>query len=154
MEICAVSCGLIDLTWCYFDLAGLGPDRDICRGLVFRALAGVVAAAVSAICALWPAMWIFVAFANVRRSCQSRIPLTQIAMAKREWQRKRPARRHEDRRIGPDRAPRRDAGDAVVLYGWHTVTAALKNPARRINRLLVTENALRRLADEDIAPAV
>ena len=75
-------------------------------------------------------------------------------MAKREWQRKRPARRHEDRRIGRDRAPRRDAGDAVVLYGWHTVTAALKNPARRINRLLVTENALRRLADEDIAPAV
>jgi len=38
----------------------------------------------------------------------------------------------------------------VILYGWHSVTAALTNPNRRIRRLLATENALRRLADEGI----
>jgi 23S rRNA (guanosine2251-2'-O)-methyltransferase len=39
---------------------------------------------------------------------------------------------------------------AVVLYGWHTVTAALANPIRQIRKLLATENALRRLTDEGI----
>jgi 23S rRNA (guanosine2251-2'-O)-methyltransferase len=45
----------------------------------------------------------------------------------------------------------RPAADApVVMYGWHTVTAALKNPARRIRRLLATENAARRLSEESV----
>jgi len=39
----------------------------------------------------------------------------------------------------------------VVLYGWHPVTAALRNPARRLRKLLATDNAARRLADEGIA---
>jgi 23S rRNA (guanosine2251-2'-O)-methyltransferase len=42
------------------------------------------------------------------------------------------------------------AEGTVVLYGWHTVRAALENPARRIRALLATENAARRLAGEGI----
>jgi 23S rRNA (guanosine2251-2'-O)-methyltransferase len=39
---------------------------------------------------------------------------------------------------------------AAVLYGWHTVKAALDNPARRFRKLLATENSARRLADEHV----
>jgi 23S rRNA (guanosine2251-2'-O)-methyltransferase len=40
--------------------------------------------------------------------------------------------------------------DVTVLYGWHSVTAALNNPARRTRKLLATENAARRLAEEKV----
>jgi 23S rRNA (guanosine2251-2'-O)-methyltransferase len=40
--------------------------------------------------------------------------------------------------------------DAAVLYGWHSVTAALANPVRRVRKLLATENAARRLTEEKI----
>jgi 23S rRNA (guanosine2251-2'-O)-methyltransferase len=55
----------------------------------------------------------------------------------------------------PGRRPAWRGGDAkpngpVILYGWHTVVAALANPQRHIRKLLLTENAARRLADEDI----
>jgi 23S rRNA (guanosine2251-2'-O)-methyltransferase len=49
-------------------------------------------------------------------------------------------------------APRSD--ETVVLYGWHTVMAALANPQRHFRRLLVTENAARRLAEEKLSPSV
>lgn len=42
----------------------------------------------------------------------------------------------------------------VVMYGWHTVTAALLNPARHIRRLLTTDNAARRLAEEGISTPI
>jgi 23S rRNA (guanosine2251-2'-O)-methyltransferase len=42
----------------------------------------------------------------------------------------------------------KSSGDGrVILYGWHTVTAALANPERRIRKLWATENAARRLAE-------
>src|ERR1700733_13287015 len=37
-----------------------------------------------------------------------------------------------------------------ILYGWHTVAAALANPQRHIRKLMLTENAARRLADDKI----
>ncbi len=43
-----------------------------------------------------------------------------------------------------------EADGPAAIYGWHTVTAALRNPARHLRRLLATENAARRLADEGI----
>src|ERR1700675_3961725 len=54
---------------------------------------------------------------------------------------RRPAWR--DRDTSPD--------GPVILYGWHTVAAALANPQRHIRKLILTENAARRLADENIA---
>jgi len=42
------------------------------------------------------------------------------------------------------------ADGPVILYGWHTVAAALANPERQIRKLFLTENAARRLADENI----
>ena len=47
-----------------------------------------------------------------------------------------------DREASPD--------GAVILYGWHTVVAALANPQRRIRKLWLSENAAKRLADDKI----
>jgi 23S rRNA (guanosine2251-2'-O)-methyltransferase len=44
----------------------------------------------------------------------------------------------------------RDRGHLVILYGWHSVKAAIENPARKFHRLLVTDNALRRLHEEKL----
>ena len=40
--------------------------------------------------------------------------------------------------------------DTAILYGWHPVAEALKNPERRFRELIVTENALRRLQEANI----
>lgn len=44
--------------------------------------------------------------------------------------------------------------EVVVLYGWHSVSAALKNPARKLRKLLATDNAARRLTEEGITPSI
>jgi 23S rRNA (guanosine2251-2'-O)-methyltransferase len=51
----------------------------------------------------------------------------------------------------PSWRDREGGADApAILYGWHTVAAALANPERRIRKLFLTENAARRVADENI----
>jgi 23S rRNA (guanosine2251-2'-O)-methyltransferase len=66
----------------------------------------------------------------------------------------RPGTTHEqrDRRERFERARRESLrpDDLSVLYGWHTVKAALENPARKIRKFLATENAARRLAEEGV----
>jgi 23S rRNA (guanosine2251-2'-O)-methyltransferase len=56
-----------------------------------------------------------------------------------------------DRRQRGERRPapqlRVSADGPAILYGWHTVKAALDNPKRRFRKLLATENAARRLAE-------
>jgi len=69
---------------------------------------------------------------------------------------RKPGATHEqiERRERFQRAQRdslRPSEDTAVLYGWHPVTAALQNPARRVRKLLATENAARRLAEENIS---
>ncbi len=72
-----------------------------------------------------------------------------------------PSRRPEERRTSKPRKPRPDrhgghrppprrpdASDGpLLLYGVHAVEAALRNPRRKIQRLLLTENAENRLKD-------
>jgi 23S rRNA (guanosine2251-2'-O)-methyltransferase len=74
-------------------------------------------------------------------------------MRERHWDPKRPAPRLRRSRPGEPAGKSRDKTSGrhdgpVILYGWHTVKAALENPKRRIRRLLATENAARRLATE------
>src|SRR5215510_4057435 len=78
----------------------------------------------------------------------------------RERPPRKPGKPHHRGPPKPRRSPRRGppfgecrpaADGPAILYGWHTVKAALENPARRIRRLYATENAARRLADDGVA---
>jgi 23S rRNA (guanosine2251-2'-O)-methyltransferase len=68
--------------------------------------------------------------------------------------RARPARDKSDKsRFAPKPKPERPriADGTAILYGWHTVAAALANPKRTIRKIIATENAARRLAEEGLA---
>jgi 23S rRNA (guanosine2251-2'-O)-methyltransferase len=69
--------------------------------------------------------------------------------AEPRWRRDK-LRHDRPSRKKPWRPPARDRDGPVILYGWHSVRAALENPARRFHRLLATENALHRLAETGI----
>jgi 23S rRNA (guanosine2251-2'-O)-methyltransferase len=68
--------------------------------------------------------------------------------------------RRRARRFGPKPGARHERGarvhrsggndGPVILFGWHSVTSALANPARKVRKLLLTENAARRLTEEGL----
>jgi 23S rRNA (guanosine2251-2'-O)-methyltransferase len=68
--------------------------------------------------------------------------------------RKRPQKDFRARRPQRGRDFGRAPSDTVILYGWHSVTLALANPKRKIRKLYATENAVRRLTEENITPRV
>jgi len=69
-----------------------------------------------------------------------------------------PSRKPENRaprdksRFAPKPKPvRPPIGEGVaILYGWHTVAAALANPKRIVRKITATDNAARRLTEEGL----
>jgi len=66
---------------------------------------------------------------------------------------RRPEKAQRDKsRFAPKPKPVRPAipDGVAILYGWHTVAAALANPRRVIRKITATENAVHRLAEEGL----
>jgi 23S rRNA (guanosine2251-2'-O)-methyltransferase len=81
-------------------------------------------------------------------------------MPDRKWDPRKPsAGRRDDKRpkdksrFAPKPKPVRPAipDGVAILYGWHTVAAALANPRRTIRKIVATENAARRLTEEGLS---
>src|SRR6478736_409403 len=81
-------------------------------------------------------------------------------MPKRPWDPKHSHKRASERRLPKDKsrfAPkpkpvRPPIGEGIaILYGWHTVAAALANPRRNVRKIFATENGARRLVEEGLA---
>ena len=81
-------------------------------------------------------------------------------MAERKWDPRKPGagrRKPRDKsRFAPKPKPvRSKIEDGVaILYGWHTVAAALANPRRTIRKIFATENAAQRLTAEGLTLTV
>ena len=75
-------------------------------------------------------------------------------MAERKWDPKqsKPRRPRDKSRFAPKPKPVRPGipEGVAILYGWHTVAAALANPRRTIRKITATENAARRLTEEGL----
>src|SRR3954451_5908458 len=82
------------------------------------------------------------------------------AMPKKPWDPRQTHKRPGERRAPKDKSrfapkpkpvrPKIEDGVAI-LYGWHTVAAALANPRRTIRQIFATENAAHRLTSEGFA---
>jgi 23S rRNA (guanosine2251-2'-O)-methyltransferase len=76
-------------------------------------------------------------------------------MPQRKWDPKqsKPRRPRDKSRFAPKPKPvRPPIGEGVaILYGWHTVAAALANPRRTVRKIFATENAAHRLTEEKLA---
>lgn len=80
-------------------------------------------------------------------------------MPKKPWDPKQTHRRPGERRIPKDKSrfapkpkPVRPGipEGVAILYGWHTVAAALANPRRKVRKIVATENAAHRLGEEGL----
>src|SRR5438874_12577522 len=81
-------------------------------------------------------------------------------MSKKPWNPKQTHRPAGERRAPKDKsrfAPKPKPArpgipeGVVILYGWHTVAAALANPRRTVRKIFATENAAHRLTSEGLA---
>jgi 23S rRNA (guanosine2251-2'-O)-methyltransferase len=79
-------------------------------------------------------------------------------MPERKWDPKqsKPRRPRDKSRFAPKPKPLRPGipDGVAILYGWHTVAAALANPRRKVRKIFATENAARRLAEEGLGLAI